>query len=276
MNLENRSESSAFRSTLFAQKTALITGAGRGIGLAIAKLFCQCGIKHLILTGRNQTRLAAAAKDLYIYEDCQITIELLDLSVLEAVASTLDAIKQKVGTVDILINNAGVYQTAQVAGHALNTWQKILDINLTGSMLLTSAFLPGMLSQNWGRIVNVSSISGKSAEAYGAAYSASKFALLGLTQSTALESARNGVTVNAVCPGWVATDMAFEQIDDPDWQSLNGLPAQDAQEFTRLSVPQERFIEPSEVASLVAYLCTNEARGITGQAINVCGGLSLH
>jgi NAD(P)-dependent dehydrogenase (short-subunit alcohol dehydrogenase family) len=175
-----------------------------------------------------------------------------------------------------LINNAGVYQTAQVAGHTLNTWQKILDINLTGSMLLTSAFLPGMLSQNWGRIVNVSSISGKSAEAYGAAYSASKFALLGLTQSTALESARNGVTVNAVCPGWVATDMAFEQIDDPDWQSLNGLPAQDAQEFTRLSVPQERFIEPSEVASLVAYLCTNEARGITGQAINVCGGLSLH
>ncbi|MBK9202445.1 MAG: SDR family oxidoreductase [Candidatus Obscuribacter sp.] len=276
MNLENRSESSAFSSTLLAQKTALITGAGRGIGLAIAQLFCQCGIKHLILTGRNQSRLETAAKDLSIYKDCQISIEQLDLSVPEAVAGRLDTIKQKLGTVDILINNAGVYQTAQVAGHTLNTWQKILDINLTGSMLLTSAFLPGMLSQNWGRIVNVSSISGKSAEAYGAAYSASKFALLGLTQSTALESARNGVTVNAVCPGWVATDMAFEQIDDPDWQSLNGLPAQDAQEFTRLSVPQERFIEPSEVASLVAYLCTNEARGITGQAINVCGGLSLH
>lgn len=276
MILENRSESNPFASNLFAKKNVLITGAGRGIGLAIARLFCQCGVARLVLVGRNRERLEQTAQDLSIYKESEIVVEPLDLSEPLLVVEALDAIKQKSGPIDILINNAGIYQTEQVAGHTLITWQNVLDINLTGSMLLTSAFLPGMISQNWGRIVNLSSISGKAAEAYGAAYSASKFALIGLTQSAALESARHGVTVNAVCPGWVATDMAFEQISDPRWQSLNGLPADQSQEFTRLSVPQERFIEPEEVASLVAYLCTNDARGITGQAINVCGGLSLH
>lgn len=276
MILENQPKSNPFASNLFAQKTVFITGAGRGIGLAIAQLFCQCGVARLVVSGRNRERLEQAAQDLSIYKDCEIVVEPLDLSEPEAVVESLSKIKQKTGSIDILINNAGIYQTEEVAGHTLKTWQKVLDINLTASMLLTSAFLPGMISQNWGRIVNVSSISGKAAEAYGAAYSASKFALIGFTQSAALESARHGVTVNAVCPGWVATDMAFEQIGDPQWQSLNGLPADESQEFTRLSVPQERFIEPEEVASLVAYLCTNEARGITGQAINVCGGLSLH
>jgi NAD(P)-dependent dehydrogenase (short-subunit alcohol dehydrogenase family) len=163
-----------------------------------------------------------------------------------------------------------------VEGHDLDVWRRTLDTNMTSAMVASSLVLPEMVTRKWGRVINISSISGKAGEAFGAAYSASKFGLIGLTQSMALEVARFGVTVNAVCPGWVATDMAFSQINDPQWCQLNNLPPAESLDIARLSVPQERFIEPGEVASLVVYLSTDDARGITGQAINICGGLSVH
>ena len=129
---------------------------------------------------------------------------------------------------------------------------------------------------NAGRIVNISSISGKSGEPYGAAYSSSKFAMIGLTQSLALEVARHGITVNAVCPGWVETDMAYEQLTDRRWCELNSLPVEDSVEIARLSIPREKFVKAEEVAALVRFLCSEDAQSITGQAINICGGLSLH
>ena len=133
-----------------------------------------------------------------------------------------------------------------------------------------------MIERNWGRIINISSISGKVAEAFGAAYSASKFAIIGLTQSMALEAAKHAITVNAICPGWVDTKMAGDQLSDDNYLSLTEQEPSQALEIARLSVPQMRFIAPEEVASLVVYLCSEQARGITGQAINICGGLSLH
>ena len=116
----------------------------------------------------------------------------------------------------------------------------------------------------------------KVAEAFGSAYSASKFALIGLTQSMALEAAKHAITVNAICPGWVDTKMAGDQLSDDNYLSLTEQEPSQALEIARLSVPQMRFIAPEEVASLVVYLCSEQARGITGQAINICGGLSLH
>jgi ketoreductase len=132
-----------------------------------------------------------------------------------------------------------------------------------------------MIGKAWGRIVNISSVSGKTAEAYGAAYSASKFGIIGLTQALALEVAKSGITVNAICPGWVRTDMAIEQLQDPKWCGLNEIDQSQSVEIARLSIPQNRFLESEEVADLALFLCSNQARSITGQAINICGGLSL-
>lgn len=155
------------------------------------------------------------------------------------------------------------------------TWRKTLDINLTAPFELIRAVVPSMIEKRWGRIINVSSVSGLKAEVYGTSYSASKFGLIGLTQALALELARHNITVNAVCPGWVNTQMAVEQITDPGWCKLHEIPVSESMDIARMSVPQGRFIEPEEVAHLVAFLLNEHARGITGQSINICGGLSL-
>ncbi len=254
----------------------LITGASRGIGRACALAFGQLGA-DLALLSRSAERLSALKAELTTNTpDLCVIDSALDVSQSELLKDCLNQVKEKLGGVDILVNNAGVYLTDPVDGHDLDTWRRTIETNLTSAMVASSSVIKEMVAQKWGRVINISSISGKAGEAYGAAYSASKFGLIGLTQSMALEVARFGVTVNAVCPGWVATDMAFGQINDPQWCALNNIEPADSLDIARLSVPQERFIEPSEVASLVVYLATEEARGITGQAINICGGLSIH
>lgn len=265
---------SSFSAQALSGKTALVTGAGRGIGRAVALSLAACGA-NLVLLGRRKVNLESLLEQLGPTVAAS-SIYAVDMAQVDTLETALVAIRQECRDIDILVNNAGIYRTQAVAEHSLEIWKETLDTNLTSCMLTAKVFVPGMVSRSWGRVINISSVSGKCGEAFGAAYSASKFALLGLTQSLALECARAQVTVNAVCPGWVATDMAFDQIEDPKWCSLTELPQGDALELTRLSVPQERFIEPGEVASLVTYLCTEEARGITGQAINVCGGLSIH
>lgn len=255
----------------------LITGASRGIGAAIAEAFARGGA-DLLLLAFNEDRLQAKASELAsLYPNSKITSRAVDLSQPEKAEQTLREIQASAGAVHIVVNNAGIYRTASVAGHDLRLWQETMDTNLTSALLTMSIFLPPMLEAGWGRVINISSISGQTAEAHGSAYSASKFAMIGLSQAAALETANKGVTVNAVCPGWVRTDLAVKQIESPQWRELTGMPgsAEDSMDFTLLSVPQERFIEASEVAELVTYLASESARGITGQAINICGGLSI-
>ncbi|CAN5298126.1 3-oxoacyl-ACP reductase [soil metagenome] len=266
--------STSFASQALAHKKALITGAGRGIGRAVAITLAQSGCAVALL-GRQEARLAAVSKEIYELVGVETPYFLADVSRSDELEGALGLAQTQFGNIDILINNAGIYRTEAVDNHGLESWRQILETNLTSAVVSSKICLPAMIAQNWGRIVNISSISGKHAEAYGAAYSASKFALIGLTQATALEQARNGITVNAVCPGWVATDMAYTQINDPLWCDLNQIEAEQSLEIARLSVPQMRLVEPAEVAGLVVYLCTPEAAAITGQAINICGGLSI-
>lgn len=229
--------------------------------------------------------LAIAARSMDRLETVKEEIESLsvrciahavDVSKPDHLERFVQAIGEKLKPPDILINNAGVYITEAVAEHALDTWHSVIDTNLTSAMWASKLVLSDMIKRGWGRIVNISSISGKTGEAYGAAYSASKFGMLGLTQSLALETARHGITVNAVCPGWVETEMATSQLNDEHWCELNQIPRHESLEIARLSVPQGRFIQPDEVAALVCFLLSDNARGITGQAINICGGLTLH
>jgi NAD(P)-dependent dehydrogenase (short-subunit alcohol dehydrogenase family) len=271
---------SCFAAGLFTGKKVMITGASRGIGRACALKFASLGA-DLFLISKDESRLSAMRDEIITSVQSsqqgllgKINTFAVDVSDAEALQTIVRGIKDS--GIEILINNAGIYITEPVQGHDLASWQRTIDTNLTAAMLTSAAFTGGMASRRWGRIVNISSISGRSGEAFGAAYSASKFGLIGLTQSLALEVAAQGITVNAVCPGWVATDMAYDQINDPRWCELNQIAVEQSMDAAKFSVPQERLLSPGEVADLVLFLSSDAAMGITGQAINICGGLSIH
>jgi NAD(P)-dependent dehydrogenase (short-subunit alcohol dehydrogenase family) len=175
---------------------------------------------------------------------------------------------------DILVNNAGIAESAPFVQTDDELWQRHLAINLTGTFYCTRAALPAMLARGWGRIINVASIAGKTGAPYIAAYAASKHGVLGLTRSLALEVATKGVTVNAICPGYVDTDMttrALERIE-----AKTGRSATDALEAIKRMSPQQRLITPEEVAAVALLLASDEGRGINGQALNVDGGTVLY
>lgn len=256
-----------------ANRVVLVTGASRGIGKAIALAFARQECR-IVIMARDSERLASTAFAV-ANSGAEVLSQALDIGDEQAVLAGLEVVRQKFGRVDVLVNNAGIYKTSPVVGHSGALWHEIINVNLTAAFILCRELAQPMVSSGWGRIINISSISGKHAEIHGAAYSASKFGLIGLTQALALELAASCVTVNAICPGWVNTDMARGQLADPEWCKLNSVNSEESMEIARLSVPQMRFVEPEEVADLAIYLCGDPARGITGQAINICGGMCM-
>lgn len=254
--------------------TVVVTGASRGIGKALAIAFTKAGARVALLA-RGTDALQSVSREIEAIGGTCVAIG-CDVSSEADVQAAFKQLSERLGEADIVINNAGIYATYAVQDHDAKAWNDVMQTNLTGALLISRAALAPMIARNWGRIINISSISGKTGEAFGSAYSASKFGMIGLTQSLALEVARNGITVNAICPGWVKTEMAVSQLEDPKWCNLNSIDPAESQEIACLSVPQQRLIEPEEVADLALFLATDAARGITGQAINVCGGLSLH
>lgn len=252
-----------------------MTGASRGIGKAIALELASDGA-NVALIARDKVALDSVKAEIEALSPHNACVAIsCDLSKPNSLENAISELEKQWTTVSILVNNCGIYKTQEVRDHSLSVWTEIIDTNLTSALRAARSVLDGMIRQGWGRIINISSISGKQGEAYGAAYSATKFGLIGLTQSLALEVATKGITVNAVCPGWVDTDMAQNQLHDQQWCKLNNIDPAQSKEIARLSIPQQRFVEPAEVASFVAYLCSDKARSITGQAVNICGGLSL-
>jgi NAD(P)-dependent dehydrogenase (short-subunit alcohol dehydrogenase family) len=175
------------------------------------------------------------------------------------------------GRVDVLINNAGIASSAPLKAISLDEWNRILAINVTAPFLCTQAFMPAMLEQGWGRVVNIASIAGKVGHPYIAAYCASKHAVIGFTRAVAAEVASRGITVNAVCPGYVDTSMTDASV--ANIAAKTGSSEDAAREYLRDISPQGRLMEPDEVAYLVASLCDSRAQGINGQAIVLDGGL---
>ncbi len=258
-----------------AGKVALVTGASRGIGRSCAIQMARQGAR-LILLGRDEVPLKVVKEEIEKLGG-QASLLIADFArpeeAQEALQERLPAEK-----IDILVNNAGLYHSVEFDNLSDRDWHETLNVNLVVALLACRIVLhgkEGMIARQWGRIINISSISGLIPEAFAGAYSISKFSLNGATKALALSVAREKITVNAICPGWVDTKMANDEFADPEWCRLNGLPLDDARELTRFSIPQERFIEADEVAALAVFLCSEAARGITGQTINICGGLSL-
>lgn len=242
-------------------RTAVVTGGGSGIGAAVVKRLAAAGAK-VVVVGRRRERLEEVVKTAGNGSRA-VTCDVSS-------AASVAALAKEVGACDILVNNAGIAKSAPLARTDDALWNEILGVNLTGTFLCMRAFLPAMAERGWGRVVNVASIAGKAGMQYTSAYCASKHGVLGLTRAIALECARKGVTVNAVCPGWVDTEMTSASV--ANISSKTKMSDAEARAFLASQSPQNRLMTADEIAALVVHLCSDEAAGITAQAINVDGG----
>lgn len=245
---------------------ALISGGGTGIGLAIAEGLVADGIR-VSLAGRRRDVLDAAVAKLRAGTACAVVMDVTgDASVKSAVAEAISAF----GAIDILVNNAGRADSAPFAKTTIADVDAMLDVNFKGVWRVTSAVLPAMIAKKSGRIINVASTAGLVGYGYVTAYVAAKHAVVGLTRALALEVARQGVTVNAVCPGFTETPLLDGAV--ANITSKTGRSDTEARAGLAKGNPQGRLVQPREVADAVAWLASPGASAITGQAIAVAGG----
>ena len=240
-------------------KLALVTGGGRGIGAAIARALAGAGAR-VVVCGRNKGDLDAIAKEI---GGVAVRVDLLD-------RKATDAAMASAGHVDVLVNNAGIAESASLDRTTDELWDKIVELDATVPFRITRAFVPGMIKAGWGRIINVASNAGISGYGYSSAYCAAKHAMVGWTRALAIDLARTGVTINALCPGWVETAMADEAVTRIAQKTGRSL--DEARTSLAQMSPQKRMIVPEEVAHAALMLCSHDARGIHGQTIVIDGG----
>ncbi|MEP6691457.1 MAG: SDR family NAD(P)-dependent oxidoreductase [Gemmatimonadaceae bacterium] len=251
-----------------SEEHAVVTGGGRGIGAAIADELARLGAS-VTLMGRNMEALETHAA--YIARTHETPVAAVRCDVSEAISIELAfaEARAKFGDPYVLVNNAGLGMAARVGKTSLEMWQRTLAVNLTGPFLCIQHVLPAMIELRGGRIINIASTAGLAGYSKLAAYTASKHGLVGLTRALALEVAKLGITVNAVCPGYTETDMAQSAVDNMV-TALKKTPSE-AREIIVSQIPRGVITQPSEVASLVGWLCAPDARAVTGQAIAVDG-----
>ena len=254
-------------------KIALITGGGRGIGRAIALSFASEGAQ-VVVAARTVSQVESVAHEITNQFRSRTLAVACDVSNVKSVGAMFaEAVKFFGRGPDILVNNAGIAESAPISKTSDELWDRHIAINLSGSFYCTRAALPQMAERGWGRIINIASIAGKTGAPYIAAYSASKHGLLGLTRSTALEMAAKGITANAICPGYVDTEMTTRGVENITKKT--GRSAEEAMEAIRKMSPQNRLVTSEEVAGLALLLASEEGGAINGQAINVDGGSVL-
>jgi NAD(P)-dependent dehydrogenase (short-subunit alcohol dehydrogenase family) len=243
---------------------ALVTGGGSGVGRAIALALAGAGI-DVTICGRREAQLQAVAG-----ESSRVFPIAADVIDEASMASLYEQAEAARVPFDIIVANAGMAVSAPAARTSLSDWRRTLDVNLTGAFVTVKPALAGMAERRKGRIVFVASTAGLKGYAYVAPYVAAKHGVVGLMRALAAENAKTGVTVNAVCPGFVETDMLEESIERITEKT--GRSAEDARASLAAVNPQGRFIQPAEVAAAVLWLCSDQAGSITGQTISISGG----
>ena len=255
---------------MLEHKTALVTGSTSGIGLGIAKALARQGA-NLLLNGFGDVDAARAAVAAVARPGAKIAHHGADMSRPAEIESMLALARAEFGGVDVLVNNAGIQHVAPVEDFPPEKWDAIIAINLSSAFHTTRLALPHMKARNWGRVINVASTHGLVASAQKSAYVASKHGIVGFTKAVALETATSGVTVNAICPGWVLTPLVRKQIDDR--AARDGIAAEQAQrDLLGEKQPSLQFTTPEQLGELAVFLCSAAADNIRGAAFNVDGG----
>jgi NAD(P)-dependent dehydrogenase (short-subunit alcohol dehydrogenase family) len=253
----------------FARHHAVVTGGGRGIGAAIAEALARQGAS-VSLIGRNAEALQVMANRITKDYGVKAATASADVADETAVQKAICKVRDELGAPTILVNNAGVAVSAPFLKSNAAFWRNVLGIDLMGSVFCTQAVLPAMLESKWGRIINIASTAGVTGYAYVTTYCAAKHGMIGLTRALAIETARTGVTVNAVCPGYTDTEMTSQTITNIIEKT--GRSREEALASLVAYNPQRRLIQPSEVADTVVWLCGDDAASVTGQSIAIAGG----
>lgn len=240
-----------------SSKNVLVTGASRGIGLAISKYFAEKNY-NVFVTARNSSALEklTGIDNIKGFYACDLTKDGEIENLYECAVKTL-------GSVDILINNAGAYVCAEIEKTTDENVSDLLKLNVEAPYKLSRICVPEMKKNQFGRIINIGSVSGIVGEGYATLYSMTKASFIGFSKALALETAQFNITVNTIHPGWVDTELIDVENRTFDDEQL------------MYTIPQRRFIEPAEVAYLAEYLASEKAKGITGQSINLCAGITM-
>ena len=252
-------------------KTAVVTGSTSGIGLGIAEAFASAGL-NVVLNGFGEhDEIERTRKRLQTGFDIGVNYSAADMSKPAEIAQMMAEAAETFGSVDVLVNNAGIQHVEAIETFPPQKWDAIIAIDLASAFHTIRAALPAMKARRWGRIINVASAHALVASPFKSAYVAAKHGLLGLTKTVALEAAEYCVTVNAICPGYVLTPLVEKQI--PETAKARGITEEDVVKNVLLHAqPTRRFVTTAEVGGLALFLCTGAAASITGAALPIDGG----
>jgi len=256
---------------MFNGMTAMVTGSTSGIGLGIATAFAERGANVVLNGFGDAAAIETIRSGLEAAHGTRVVYDSADLSKADAIESMMGRLTAQFGVIDILVNNAGIQFVSPVDEFPVDRWNAILALNLDASFHLIRLVLPGMKARKWGRIINIASAHALVASPFKAAYVAAKHGIAGLTKTVALEVATQGITMNAICPGYVWTPLVEKQI--PDTAKARGLTEEQVVNDVLLHAqPTKRFVQVSEVAALAAFLASRDAASITGAIIPIDGG----
>jgi 3-hydroxybutyrate dehydrogenase len=260
---------------MFAGKTALITGSTSGIGLGVAEQFAKAGA-NIVLNGMGDAaKIEATRARLAAAHGVKVIFQGADMSRAEAIEAMFGAVEKEFGGVDILVNNAGIQHVAPIDEFPVAKWDAVIAINLTAAFHTIRHALPGMKRKKWGRIIQIASAHALVASPYKSAYVAAKHGIAGLTKTVALEVAEQGITVNAICPGYVWTPLVEKQV--PETARARGISeAEVIQNVLLAAQPTKQFVTIEQVAALAAFLASDAAASMTGAIIPVDGGWTAH
>ncbi|WP_339865219.1 3-hydroxybutyrate dehydrogenase [Paremcibacter congregatus] len=252
-------------------KSALITGSTSGIGLGMARVLAAAGA-NITLNGLGDADEIEALRDSLAQEfDVQVRYDGANMLKQQEISKMVNEAEDALGTLDILINNAGIQYVSAIEDFPDDKWQAIIDINLVSNFHTIKAALPGMKKRNWGRIINLASAHGLVASPYKSAYVAAKHGVVGLTKTVALENAEQMITCNAICPGYVRTPLVEGQIDDQ--MAVHKLSREQViNDIMLVAQPSKRFVEVEELGKIALFLCSDAACSINGISLPVEGG----
>lgn len=255
-------------------KVVLVTGSTSGIGLGIAKRFAKEGY-HLVLNGLDSPEVSDAIKEVDALGKGEVLFSDADMSNPDQIENMIHMIENKFGRIDITVNNAGIQHVAPIEEFPVNYWDKIIAINLSSTFHISRLVVPMMRKNGWGRIVNIASAHALIASPYKSAYVAAKHGIAGLTKTVALEVARDHITCNAICPGYVLTPLVDGQIDDTA-KARNISRDEVINDVMLGEQPTKEFVKIEEVAELAHYLCSDSSASITGSCLSIDGGWLAH